>query len=173
METIKNTLFVASAMILTACAAPKQEVAGLPQDATYTVEQNQLGEFVFCRNEECSGFERKVLAEQPVYAQTQTNLQKDEIRVFFNLGSLHLGAEGVRTLKRVLPKLKNTQTVYLRGWADSIGGRNTAINRRLAKQRAAVIGKWLRKHNVSAKIRTASSPACCNSDDTRTVVITW
>ncbi|TJW78690.1 cell envelope biogenesis protein OmpA, partial [Neisseria gonorrhoeae] len=51
METIKNTLFVASAMILTACAAPKQEVAGLPQDATYTVEQNQLGEFVFCRNE--------------------------------------------------------------------------------------------------------------------------
>lgn len=120
-------------MILTACAAPKQEVAGLPQDATYTVEQNQLGEFVFCRNEECSGFERKVLAEQPVYAQTQTNLQKDEIRVFFNLGSSHLGAEGVRTLKRVLPKLKNTQTVYLRGWADSIGGRNTAINRRLAK----------------------------------------
>ncbi|EMU0407942.1 cell envelope biogenesis protein OmpA, partial [Neisseria gonorrhoeae] len=103
METIKNTLFVASAMILTACAAPKQEVAGLPQDATYTVEQNQLGEFVFCRNEECSGFERKVLAEQPVYAQTQTNLQKDEIRVFFNLGSSHLGAEGVRTLKRVLP----------------------------------------------------------------------
>lgn len=128
-------------MILTACAAPKQEVAELPQDATYTVEQNKLGEFVFCRNEECSGFERKVLAEQPVYAQTQTNLQKEEIRVFFNLDSSHLGAEGVKTLKRVLPKLKNTQTVYLRGWADSIGGRNTAINRRLAKQRAAVIGK--------------------------------
>lgn len=159
-------------MTLTACAAPKQEGVELSQE-TYTVEQNQLGEFVFCRNEECSGFERKVLEEQPVYAQTQTNFQQDEIRVFFNLGSSHLGAEGVRTLKRVLPKLKNTQTVYLRGWADSIGGRNTAINRRLAKQRAAVIGKWLRKHNVSAKIRTASSPACCNSDDTRTVVITW
>lgn len=160
-------------MILTACAAPKQEVAGLPQDATYTVEQNQLGEFVFCRNEECSGFERKVLAEQPVYAQTQTNLQKDEIRVFFNLGRTRLSVLTPSAPRCELPKLKNTQTVYLRGWADSIGGRNTAINRRLAKQRAAVIGKWLRKHNVSAKIRTASSPACCNSDDTRTVVITW
>ena len=63
-------------MILTACAAPKQDVVALPQDATYTVEQNQLGEFVFCRNEECSGFERKVLAEQQVYAQTETNFRK-------------------------------------------------------------------------------------------------
>ena len=72
-------------MTLTACAAPKQEGVELSQEATYTVEQNQLGEFVFCRNEECSGFERKVLEEQPVYAQTQTNFQQDEIKVFFNL----------------------------------------------------------------------------------------
>lgn len=136
--------------------------------AEYTVEQNEIGEFVFCLNDDCRSYERKVLAEMPIYT-----LPVRSVRVFFKLGSSRLGAEAARTLRDVLPNLKNTDTVYLRGWADSIGGRNTAINRKLSRQRADTIKKWLIRQGVRSKILTHSQPACCNQDNTRAVVITW
>lgn len=177
MGTIKKSAVLAASLFgLSACAVfPQTE--NMPVDGNhlteYTVKQNDIGEYVFCKNNDCPVWERKELAETPFSDGLPELRDEQSVRVFFNLGSAKLGAGARETLQNVLPKLQNTNVIYLRGWADSIGGKNTKINRRLAKQRAEAIRTWLRQNGVTVHISTASNPACCNRDDTRTVVITW
>lgn len=179
MANVKKTTTLICLLLVAGCAGVDvpSNTADINRES-YTIEQNNIGEFVFCLNDDCQAYERKTLADIPAYVppasvSVERQPNRADVRVFFNLGSSRLGAEAIKTLRELLPKLKNTDTIYLRGWADSRGGRNTAINRKLSRQRAQVIKRWLLKHGIRARITTQSQPACCNQDNTRVVVITW
>lgn len=143
----------------------------------YTIEQNAMGEFVFCLNLDCPAISPKVLAESygpanvPAYQANAAGY--NTFNVFFNLGSSRLGAKAVQKLEVMLPKLREADIIYLRGWADSIGGKNSRINRKLAHDRAKKIQNWLKSKNVRGQIKIASVPACCNQQNTRSVHISW
>lgn len=178
MVKAKTILITAAAALLSACATQQAAQNQLAGRMDYTIEQNEIGDFVFCRSGDCPAVSKKVLAEvgslyAPVSLPQAAQGQGEPVTVFFSLGSSRLGVESRNGLSAVLPKLKNIEVIYLRGWADSIGGKQTAINRKLARQRAAAVAKWLRRHGVKAKIFARAAPPCCNSTDTRSVVIRW
>ena len=143
----------------------------------YVVEQNEIGEYVFCRSDECPKITQKELDDGAGYMPPPSHMPQprytNTYRVFFSLGSSRIGREAKTTINHALPTLKSAGTIYLRGWADSIGGKITPINKKLAIQRAQAIRMYLKTHGIKAKINTESAPPCCNKEDTRSVVITW
>lgn len=169
----------------------------------YAIEQNGVGEFVFCKVGECLQPTPKVLAETvtttpiadiPMPTQNlpvayfpndweklrnkQQNKPKKSIsgslKISFSLGSSRLGAGAVKNLQGSLPKLIKAETIHIRGWADSSGGKASAINKHLAQERAKKIRTWLVERKVPAsKIKIQSNPACCNRDNTRQAVVSW
>lgn len=175
MANVKKTTTLMGVLLLTGCSTGliMSSAVVYPTAAEYTLEQNEIGEFVFCLHQDCREYERKELAQTSSYLPPIEIAEKKSINIFFNLGSSRLSNGAMNTLREMLPKLRNMEVIHLRGWADSIGGRNTAINRRLSRERANAIKKWLIRHGVKGKILIDSKPACCNQNDTRTVVITW
>lgn len=171
----EKILTVTVVLALSACSVPFSDglnVSPEAQEQVYSVDQNAIGEYVFCMNGECPERTPKVLAEYIPYPQPAVH--RDSIQVFFKLADSRLKPSAVSTLSNVLPDLIRADRILVRGWADSIGGRQTKINKRLAKERANVIRNWLVKQGVvTEKIRVEYSPACCNASDTRTVVIRW
>lgn len=140
-----------------------------------SIEQNGLGEYVFCLGD-CPAWTQKTLSHTPrPPAVPKMALPKsDTIQVYFALASSKLSNSSKQQLSAHLPTLKQAKRIYLRGWADSIGGKDTRINRRLARERAGQIKQWLSRNGVTAaKISSTVDPACCNRDDTRAVVINW
>lgn len=165
----------------------------------YAIEQNELGEFVFCKTGECLQTTTKVIAEaepvMPMQSFPVANFDNDvqrmgstpikkisqkkkhrsgSLKIAFALGSSRINAKATRNLNVVLPKFIHAETIHIRGWADSNGGRNTAINNRLAQERAKKIRAWMIERKVSAaKIKIQTKPSCCNRQDTRQAVVSW
>lgn len=170
----------------------------------YSIEQNALGEFVFCKTGECLQTTPKIIDEPTVQAQpnlpvayfpssledmkpqaaafsaANTRVKKQKkilsgsLKVSFPLGSSRLGAVAVKNLKGSLPKLIQAETIHIRGWADSQGGKRTAINNRLAQERAKKIRLWLVERKVPPhRIKLSTKPACCNRNDSRTALVSW
>lgn len=159
---------------MTALPSISQEILA----STYQVEQNALGEFVFC-SEDCPVMTEKVRVEPtgyvaaPYHLPDTVNHRPVTVTVYFALNRSRLNHRAQQILKQNLPALRSAPTIYLRGWADSIGGKHTSINRKLARQRALAVKAWLRQHRIKATIKIATSPACCSQKDSRAVVLRW
>ena len=141
--------------------------------SAYTIEQNTIGTYVFCANDDCPKATPKTITEALPYVLTPAvgTTPQYKYKVYFALGKSNLNQTATKHLNHWLPELKQANTIYLRGWADSVGGKNTAINRRLSKQRALNVQTWLKKRGVKAHVVLNSQPPCCNQQNTRIVAI--
>lgn len=174
MDTTSKVVLMTSVLFLAGCTLP-QQYDYVKQKNPFEVQQNDIGEFVFC-NDQCPSITEKRLAVvQPRTATPKivATANKSLVNVFFKLGSSQLTASGKKTLDKLLPNLKSTETIYLRGWADSTGGKNTKINKKLAKKRADIVEKYLIARGVTSVIQKTSEPPCCNNSNTRVVVVTY
>lgn len=134
-----------------------------------------MGIFVFCKANDCPNSSDKTLAviKQPVYVPSTAivNPVGSTYKVYFALGKSGLSKTATQNLQTWLPDLKKAQVIHLRGWADSIGGKQTAINKKLSLARAKAVQNWLKKQGVQARTSLSSQPACCNRENSRMVAI--
>lgn len=145
---------------------------GVPQ--TIEIMRNGLDEFVLCHQKQCYPHQQKQLADAPISKINTQSYSKTKLQIYFDLGSSRLKASEQNKLNNAVSLLKTSQHIHLRGWADSIGGKNSAINQRLAKERAERIQNWLVRNGIkSNQIKMHYQPACCNDSNTRAVWIDW
>ena len=171
METVKRALIPLVLCVLSACNLPGKSTNSLRD---FTIEQNTIGTYVFCTNADCPKATAKTIAQAIPYIPSVPAVNaapQYKYKVYFALGKAGLDRTATNHLNRWLPELKQANTIYLRGWADSVGGKNTTINRRLSKQRALNVQAWLKKRGVRAQVVLNSQPPCCNQQNTRIVAI--
>ncbi len=135
----------------------------------WRIEQNAFGYFAYCQTGiDCPERTQKTLASRkPSVPPTQLpafDQSKVVAQVYFGFGKAALAGQSINTLKRALPQLKSNQRIILRGWTDPVSGKNSAVNQKLARQRAQNVKSWLVKKGIKASvIKLESEPPCCNN----------
>lgn len=97
----------------------------------------------------------------PIVEPVEKNYAQPLSGVYFAFASAKLSVFEKSHLKNMFADIRTKKVVHLRAYTDPIGGVDSTYNRKLAKERAIQVLKYLKKLGIKGQIHTEYNPPCC------------